>query len=253
MIGEPNAPDWLVRRPIAHRGLHDRGRGVIENSLSAARAAVAGGYAIECDVQLTADGDAVVFHDFTLDRLTEASGPLVGRRAAELGDVALAGSSGDRVPTLGALLDLIGGRVPLVCEVKSRFTGDTRLADRVAAVAAGYGGPLALKSFDPAVVAHLRGRGLPHPLGIVAEAAYDDPEWAALTAETRAGLAALAHVADTRPDFLSWRVHDLPHAAPQLFRSALGRPVMAWTVRTADQRQRAARWADQMVFEGFAP
>ncbi len=253
MIGEPNAPDWLVRRPIAHRGLHDRGSGVIENSLSAARAAIAGRYAIECDVQLTADGEAVVFHDFTLDRLTGACGSVIGRRAAELGDVALAGSPGDRVPTLGALLALIDGRVPLVCEVKSRFDGDLRLADRVAALAAGYGGPLAVKSFDPAVVAHLRGSGLPNPLGIVAEAAYDDPEWAALTAEVRAGLAALAHVGDTRPDFLSWRVHDLPHAAPQLFRSALGRPVMAWTVRQADQRQRAARWADQMVFEGSAP
>ncbi len=253
MIGEPNAPDWLVGRPVAHRGLHDRAKGVIENSLTAARAAVAGGFAIECDVQLTADGEAVVFHDVALDRLTAASGPVVERRAAELGDIALSGAVEDHIPTLGALLDLIGGRVPLICEVKSRFDGDTRLADRVAAVASHYPGPLAVKSFDPAVLAHLRGRGLPNPLGIVAEAAYEDPEWAALTPDARDGLAALAHVGDTRPDFLSWRVQDLPHAAPQLFRAALGRPVMGWTVRTADQRQRAARWADQMVFEGFVP
>ena len=123
----------------------------------------------------------------------------------------------------------------------------------MAEAAARYAGPLAIKSFDPAVIAHLRGRGMPNPLGIVAEAAYDDAEWGALSPDFRAGLAALAHVADTRPDFLSWRVHDLPHAAPQLFRAALGRPVMSWTVRTPDQRQRAARWADQMVFDGFAP
>ena len=249
----PNAPDWLVWRPIAHRGLHDRAAGVVENSLSAARAAVAGGFAIECDVQLTADGEAAVFHDVTLDRLTSASGPVAGRRAAELGAIPLSGSAHDRIPRLGALLALVDGRVPLVCEVKSRFDGDLRLADRVAEVAATYPGPLAIKSFDPCVVAHLRRRGLPNPLGIVAEAAYDDPEWAALAPDMRAGLAALAHVGDTRPDFLSYRVHDLPHAAPQLFRAALGRPVMSWTVRTPDQRQRAARWADQMVFEGFAP
>lgn len=252
-IGGADAPDWLVGRPIAHRGLHDRAAGVIENSLSAARAAIAGGYAVECDVQLTADGEAVVFHDFALDRLTGAAGPVAERTAAELACTALSGSAGDRVPTLGDLLALIAGRVPLVCEVKSRFDGDLRLADRVAEATAGYAGPLAVKSFDPAVVAHLRGRALPRPLGIVAEACYDDPEWAGLAPDLRAALAALSHVGDTRPDFLSWRVHDLPHAAPALFRGALGRPVMAWTVRAPDQRQRAASWADQMVFEGFAP
>ena len=63
---------WLVARPIAHRGLHDAAKGIIENSLAAARAAIAGNYAIECDAQLSADGEAVVFHDDTLDRLTEA-------------------------------------------------------------------------------------------------------------------------------------------------------------------------------------
>ncbi len=253
MIGKPNAPDWLVRRPIAHRGLHDRAAGVIENSLAAARAAIAGEYAIECDVQLTADGEAVVFHDFVLDRLTPASGAIVERRAAELGAVRLSGSSDDGIPTLGVLLDLIGGRVPLICEVKSSFAGDLRLADRVAELAARYAGPLAIKSFDPAVLAHLRGRQSPNPLGIVAEAAYDAAEWPTLTPDRRAGLAALTHVGETRPDFLSWRVHDLPHAAPALFRLALDRPVISWTVRTPDQRQRAATWADQMVFEGFVP
>ena len=65
-----SAPEWLVARPIAHRGLHDPAAGLIENTLAAADAAIAGGYAIECDVQDTADGEAVVFHDFTLDRLT---------------------------------------------------------------------------------------------------------------------------------------------------------------------------------------
>ena len=253
MIGQPNAPDWLIRRPIAHRGLHDRAAGVIENSPAAARAAIAGGFAIECDVQLSADGEAVVFHDFELGRLTAASGPVVERRAAELAAIPLSGSSDDGVPTLGALLGLIGERVPLICEVKSSFTGDLRLADRVAELADRYAGPLAIKSFDPAVLAHLRGRHLPNPLGIVAEASYDAEEWAMLTPDSRAGLAALAHVGETRPDFLSWRVHDLPHAAPALFRLGLDRPVISWTVRTPDQRQRAATWADQMVFEGFVP
>ena len=66
------APDWLTARPIAHRGLHDRAASRPENTLAAARAAVAGGFAIECDVQLSADGEAMVFHDAALGRLTEA-------------------------------------------------------------------------------------------------------------------------------------------------------------------------------------
>ena len=248
----PNAPDWLVRRPIAHRGLHERAAGRIENSPAAARAAIAGGFAIECDVQLTADGEAMVFHDFDLARLTGASGPVLERKAADVGALTLTGSE-DSIPTLGAFLALIGGRVPLICEVKSRFDGDLRLADRVAAIAEGYKGPLAIKSFDPAVISHLRGQALDYPLGIVAEAAYDDAEWADLSVDRKRDLAEMLHFADSRPDFLSYAVRDLPHAVPHLCRVAIGIPVMTWTVRTPEQRQRAARWADQMVFEGFVP
>lgn len=252
MTARPGAPGWLVRRPIAHRGLHDRARGTIENSPSAARAAIVRGFAIECDVQLTADGEAVVFHDFSLDRLTAASGPVAERRAGDIAGLPL-NASADRIPTLGTFLDLVHGTVPLVCEVKSRFDGDMRLADRVVALAARYGGPFAIKSFDPAVVAHLRGLDLSVPLGIVAEADYADPEWDGLSAERKRDLAEMLHFADTRPDFLSYNVGDLPHAVPHLCRVAIGIPVMTWTVRTSEQRQRAARWADQMVFEGFAP
>ncbi len=244
--------DWLVRRPIAHRGLHDRAARIVENSPSAAVAAIARNLAIECDVQLTADGDAVVFHDVTLDRLTASSGPVMARRTSELTAMSLAGSD-DRIPTLDAFLDLIGGRVPLICEVKSRFDGDMRLAERVAAVVAASAGPLAIKSFDPAVIAHLRERGVARPLGVVALADYAHPEWDHLSPERKRDMAEMLHYADTRPDFLSYAVGDLPHAVPHLCRVAIGMPVMAWTVRTPEQRQRAARWADQMVFEGFLP
>jgi glycerophosphoryl diester phosphodiesterase len=252
VIDRGPAPDWLCRRPIAHRGLHDRAAGIVENSPSAARAAMAGGFAIECDVQLTADGEAVVFHDHALDRLTAERGRVADRTAAELARLVLTGSR-DTVPSLPAFLSLVAGRVPLVCEIKSRFDGDMRLADRAAAVADGYDGPLAFKSFDPAIMAHLRSAGRREPLGIVAEAEYHDPEWDGLSADRKRDLAAFLHVAETRPDFVSYSVGDLPHAVPHLCRVGMGLPVMAWTVRTPEQRQRAANWADQMVFEGFTP
>ena len=252
MILGASAPDWLVRQPIAHRGLHDRAAGVVENSRTAAQAAMSRDLAIECDVQLTADAEAVVFHDFTLDRLTRESGPIADLRAERIESIALLGSA-DRIPTFTSFLATVDGRVPLLCEIKSRFDGDLRLADRVADLAAGYPGPLAIKSFDPQVIVHLRSRLWSGPLGIVAEASYDDPEWEELTPPLKRDLSQVLHFAETRPDFLSYRVGDLPHAIPYLCRTAIGLPVVAWTVRTPEQRQRAATWADQMVFEGFVP
>ena len=246
------APDWLTARPIAHRGLHDRAAGRPENTLAAARAAVAGGFAIECDVQLSRDGEAMVFHDAALGRLTQASEAVAERSAADLGTLAIAGTA-ETIPTLQAFLAAIGGAVPVVIEVKSRYDGDLRLATRAAEVAAAHDGPVALKSFDPQVVAALRDLCPTIPRGIVAETTQDDPVYAALPPSLRRALSDVLHFAETRPDFLSWRVDDLPCAPTYLCRLLGQIPVMAWTVRTEDQRARAAAHADQMVFEGFVP
>lgn len=250
-------PHWLTARPIAHRGLHDRAQGVIENSASAARAAMARNYAIECDIQISADGEAMVFHDETLERLTQSHGRLDECSAATLSSTALRGSD-DPITPLPTFLALIAGRVPLIVEIKSAFDGDMRLAERAAAIVSSYAGPVALKSFDPRVMAHLRRHReklrIAHaPLGMVAQAHYDHPEWNGLSADQKHALAHFLHWQDTQPDFLSYCVDDLPHAAPYLLRQALGLPVMAWTVRTPRQSENAARWADQVVFEGCTP
>ena len=247
-----NAPAWLTARPIAHRGLHDAAKGLAENSIGAAEAAIAGDFAIECDVQLSRDGEAMVFHDDGLRRLTGARGALAARGVAELQALALR-VGGERIPTLPQLLACIASRTPLICELKSAFNGDMRLAERVAEIAGSYAGPLALKSFDPGVIAQLRAHhdGVA-PLGIVAEAAYKGWYWRALSAEQKHTCAAFAHYPETRPDFLSWCVDDLPHPTPLLLRTLGGLPVMTWTVRTPTQRRAAARWADQIIFEGAA-
>ena len=247
-----NAPSWLTARPIAHRGLHDRAKGIVENTLSAAEAALAAGFTIECDVQDTADGDAVVFHDDTLDRLTSHKGPVRSRTAAELINLAIAATQ-DRIPTLQMFLARIAGRVPLVIEIKSRFDGDLGLSRRIVEVVSRYEGPVALKSFDPTVVAALREFALHLPRGIIAQSRYDDPEWETLSPEAKRAMANLLHFPQTQPDFLSWRVGDLPSAAPFLCRYLGCLPVMTWTVRTEEDRRRAAAHADQIVFEGFVP
>ncbi|KAB1071781.1 glycerophosphodiester phosphodiesterase family protein [Methylobacterium planeticum] len=248
----PNAPDWLTARPIAHRGLHDRAAGIPENTVAAALAAVAGGYAIECDVQPSLDGEAMVFHDAALGRLTGASEPIAARRAADLETLSVAGTS-ERIPTLARFLAAIGGATPLIVEIKSHHTGDLALTRRVVEVVRAQDGPVALKSFDPGIVAALREIAPGLPRGIVAETTQDDPAYATMPPATRRALSDLLHLGETRPDFLSWRVDDLPCAATHLCRLLGGLPVMTWTVRNADQRRRAGRHADQMVFEGFRP
>ena len=106
------ALDWLVARPIAHRGLHSKSKGIIENTPSAFEAAIKGDYAIECDVQLTADGEAIVFHDDDLDRLTEAKGPVKALTTQALQKVKLKATS-DRMQTLAELLEQVEGRATL--------------------------------------------------------------------------------------------------------------------------------------------
>jgi glycerophosphoryl diester phosphodiesterase len=251
-----NAPSWLVERPIAHRGLHDRANGVIENTLRAAEAAVSGGFAIECDIQLSADGEAIVFHDEMLERLTEASGPLSALSAAEIAQVRVKGS-GEAPPTFAAFLGTVAGRTPIICELKSRFDGDWRIADRAAALAATYDGPLAFKSFDHDLVAYLRLRR-PHmappwgpcPIGLLAQASYDEPAWDFLSAGQKRDWTDFDHYDLARPDFLSFNVDDLPHKIPFLVKELTGAPIMTWTVRTAEQREAAHKWADQIVFDG---
>jgi glycerophosphoryl diester phosphodiesterase len=166
--------DWLVARPIAHRGLHDKANGIVENTITAADAAIARGLSIECDVQLTADDDAVVFHDFALDRLTAQAGEVATRTSTDLQAIAIEGSRSDRIPSLGSFLARIDGRVPLVVEIKSRFDGNMTLTKRTCDLLSGYGGPVVVKSFDPAVIATVRRIAPQIVRGIVAEAGPDE-------------------------------------------------------------------------------
>lgn len=220
----------ILARPIAHRGLHDAGRGVIENSVAAAEAAAASGYGIECDVQLTADGEAVVFHDEDLDRLTSATGLVAGRKAADLETIGLKGGD-DKIPTLAAFLAFIAGRVPLVIEIKSLGDADLRLASRTVALAAAYDGPVALKSFDPVLMAHCRALGATCPLGLVGPAQPGG-------APPR-----------DRYDFLSWSIDEL--GAARAAHPAM--PLMSWTVRSKPQHEFAASLGAQIVFETYRP
>jgi glycerophosphoryl diester phosphodiesterase len=203
-------------------------------------------------VQLSRDGEAIVHHEFALGRLTEGSGPLGVLTAAELKIVTFRDTA-DRMLTLGELCDLVRGRAPLFVEIKSRFDGDLTLTRRVADVLTGYAGPVAAMSFDPALVALLRAVAPQLTRGIVSERHYAHPEWAALPRLRKWQLAHLAHAPRTRPHFIAWSVRDLPAVAPWIARHAFGLPLQTWAVRSDEDRRRAQRWADQVIFEGWLP
>ena len=155
--------------------------------------------------------------------------------------------------TLADLCALVAGRVPLVIEVKSHFDGDRRLVKRMAEVLASYSGPAVGMSFDPDQVLALREIMPALPRGIVAESTYDAADWPEATPAQRRGMTHLRHAFRTRPHFVAYWVDELPAVAPWIARNLFGLPLLTWTVRTPEQRARAARYTDQMIFEGFVP
>lgn len=233
--------DWLKERPIAHRGLHDGNVVVIENSMSAFRAAIDAGYAIECDVHLSSDRVPVVFHDSDLGRLTSASGSIRSHTAEALCALRL-GSTDDTIPTLAELFALVDGQVPLVVELKgARPADDQGFVSAVAAVAKGYEGPLAFMSFDAWLLEQSDDLGGLYPIGLTAEGTRSE-----ILEQHR-------RVFDGRCDFTSYNVHHLPNAFVDWVREERHAPVISWTVRNPADVERSLLHADQMTFEGFAP
>ncbi|WP_439136998.1 glycerophosphodiester phosphodiesterase family protein [Roseicyclus sp.] len=251
----PALPASLLARPIAHRGLHDRAAGVIENSPAAFAAAIAAGYGIELDLQLSADGVAMVFHDDSLDRLTGESGPVRDRDAAALGRIALTGSQGgDRIPTLAAVLEQVAGRVPLLIELKDQSQGQgsatPALERTVAATLAGYAGDVAVMSFNPAMIAAMAKLAPDLSRGITS-CAFDPAEWPALAPDTCAMLREIGSFDAVGAAFISHDWHDLASPVVAALK-ARGVPILCWTVKSAEVEQVARRVADQITFEGYA-
>jgi glycerophosphoryl diester phosphodiesterase len=226
----------LIARPFAHRGLH--GGSIVENSTSAFRAAIAAGHGIELDVQASADGEAIVFHDYELDRLAGRSGRLADLPAAEIEATLLTGTQ-DNIPSLAQTLALIDGRAPLLIEVKSPGRHVDALSRAVLRAVERYKGPVAVMSFNPEIgrwfAAHAPAvlRGL-----VVTEAGK---KW-------RGWLTRWLALFRSKADFLAYDIRDLPSrfAARQ---RAKGLPTLTWTCRTDAQRATAAAHADQIIYE----
>lgn len=246
-------PEAFLARPIAHRAYHDRAAGRPENSRAAVRAAVAAGYGIEIDLQPSADGVAMVFHDYDLRRLTGEPGALRARSAAELGALPLLGGE-EGIPTLAEVLEIVAGRVPLLIEVKDQdgaMGPDVgALEDAAAAALRGYAGPVALMSFNPHSVAAL-GRAAPHrPRGLTTSS-YRAEDWPLLPPAVRDRLRDIPDLAATGASFISHEAADLDRPRVAEIR-AQGLPVLCWTIRSPEAEATARRVAQNITFEGYA-
>ena len=230
---------WLTAQPVAHRGYHDMNHTIWENTLSAFSRAAENGFAIECDLQYTADSVPVVFHDDDMQRLCGINGDIREKTAGELGLIAIGGTT-DKIPTLGQLLRLVKGRVPIVLELKGRKGDDEGFVDAVLEALESYEGPIALMSFDHWLLKDLKAQDPPYPIGLTAGG--NQPEQFLVHEEAmRLGL-----------DFISYFYGDLPNSFITKERS-LGRPILTWTVRDQAGVDHTYAHADQMTFEGFDP
>ena len=246
-------PGLLRTLPLAHRGLHDPGAGIAENSLAAVRAAMDAGYGIELDLQPSQDGVAMVFHDDDLDRLTAATGPVRARHAAELSALPLTGDPGT-IPRFAEVLALVAGAVPLLVEIKSQ-PGDPRtatlpLVEAALADLAGYAGPLALMSFNPFAVAH--GARLRPDLAWGVTTGHGEPLWPDDPDLDRRLIQSAIDPRDWGGSFVSHGLWDA--GAPWLpALAAAGVDILSWTIRSPADEARARRYAGNITFEGYRP
>ena len=237
--------------PLAHRALHDVSDGRPENSRTAIRAALDAGYGIEIDLQLSADGQAMVFHDYDLGRLTDAKGPVNARTAADLAQIPLKGGS-EGIPTLKEVLELINGRVPLLIEIKDQDgamgTNVGPLEQATALAISTYTGPLAVMSFNPHSVAEMARLSPEVARGIVTSA-YDPDDWP-LSTEMCDVLRDIPDYDRTGASFISHEACDLDRQRVRALKQG-GARILCWTIRSPLEEAEARRIAENITFEGY--
>jgi len=225
-MGDPLRLSWLTAKGYAHRGLHGPSEqgGAPENSLAAFAAAIDAGLGIECDVRRSVDGRAMVFHDDQLERLTGQAGTVSGSTVGELTAMRL-GKTDQHIPTLRDMLSLVAGRSALLLELKiDRNQPVAPLCRAVRRDLEGYGGRVAVMSFDPRVGRWFAQRQPEQVRGLVISEQ---------NARTLSGaIKRRVSVLYARPDFLALDVTDFPSRFAAGQRKA-GRPLLSWTVRSA--------------------
>ena len=230
-------------RNFAHRGLHCEDRSVPENSLEAFRLASRAGYGAEMDVRLTKDGQVVVFHDDTLERMCGVPGRVDEKSYDELKLLTLAGTN-QRIPLLTEVLETYGGRGPLIVEIK---TGprNRELCEKTYAILSDYPGEVCIESFNPMIVRWFRLHGKDLVRGQLATQTweYDD-------SVSRPTAFLLSHCLLnflSRPQFIAYHTGYRPLSTRLC--EAMGAMRFCWT----SHNERAERRRDGVIFEFYRP
>lgn len=242
---EAKRVEFLARQPFAHRGLH--GGEIAENSRAAFAAAIAAGHGIELDVQAGQEGEAFVFHDATLGRLTDDAGDFADRPGAELDRIILKGTD-ETIPRLPEILSLVAGRAPILIEVKAPGVLVGVLCLSVRRALEGYRGEVAIMSFNPAVGRWFRHHAPRYVRGLVVTEQGDEGRFASLRGRVKRHFS----LWQARPDFLAYDIRDLPSSFAGQQRTR-GLKVLTWTVRTAGQEHTAFAHADEVIYEKPQP
>ena len=241
--------DFILKKPIAHRGLHDETNP--ENSMGAFRAAVAFGFPIEMDVRLTKDGKVVVFHDDSLHRMTGANLLVQDCSLEDLSVLHLAGSQ-ERIPLFSDFLKEIDGKVPLLIEFKNMPSVNTK--DYIGLIAdelKDYKGEYAVQSFQPFYVKAFKKMRPDIPAGVLASASATRADFKSAFM-WRFKVRALKNMSfnkSVKPDFISYLFKDYPTKGTEKFKGAK----LAWTVRSPEDEEYARKYADNIIFEGYLP
>lgn len=246
-------PDAFLKAPIAHRALHDIAAGRPENSPAAIEAACQAGYGIEIDLQLSSDGQAMVFHDYDLKRLTDQTGPVRQRSAAELGQIRLKGGT-DTIPTLAQVLQQVAGRTPLLIEIKDQ---DGAMGANVGALEAAaarvlgdYAGAVAVMSFNPHSMIAMAGLAPDVPRGLTT-CDFNAEDWPLLPPGTRTRLCDIPDYDAAKACFISHEACDLG-ATRVADLKARGAVILCWTIKSAEAETEARQVAHNVTFEGYS-
>ena len=241
--------DFILKKPIAHRGLHDENNP--ENSIGAFRAAIAFGFPIEMDVRLSKDGKVVVFHDDGLERMTGANLLVKDCSFEDLSVLRLAGTQ-ERIPLFSDFLQEIDGKVPLLIELKNMPSVNTKdFVSLIAEELKDYKGQFAVQSFQPFYVKAFKKLRPDIPAGVLARAGAtrSDFDTAFLWRFKARALKKMSFNRSVKPDFISYMFSDYPNQYTDKFQGAK----LAWTVRSPEDEEHARKYADNIIFEGYVP
>ncbi len=235
---------WLTNKYIAHRGLFDN-KTMPENSLAAFENAVLHGFAIELDVQMTADGELIVFHDYTLERMTNGSGEIEKLRWDEIKDLSLLGTN-CKIPTLQQTLDTIDGKTEILLEIKSHASIGA-LEQKVADTLANYNGTVAIESFNPIIIRWFKKHYPQYMRGHLSSNMKEAP----IKPLQKFLLQNLLLCGWSGSQFVAYNVDYLPNKRV----TKLGRkmPILAWTIKSQEQHQQTKQHYDNIIFDSFVP